>query len=145
MRSIPEGVEVTVPDDVGCFGCSTEKNPRALGLRFRREGESVSGDPVVPSHLSGGPGMVHGGIVSLLLDEYSCAAALFLRGTVVVTGELNVRFEAPCPVERRLHVVARIVDESHPRYRVIEAEVLLDGTRVARSTGKFFPAATLTP
>jgi len=145
MPVIPEHIDVSFPDDVGCYGCSSGKNPQALGLRFRREGERIVGETALAGHLSGGPGVAHGGIVALVLDEYSCAAAYFLRDTIVVTGELSVRYEGPCPVERPIRVEAWIVDESHPRFRVIEAAVFPGDRRVARSTGKFFPAPALSP
>lgn len=140
MELIPEDVLVPFPQDLACFGCSQGLNPHSLGLTFRRRGDTIGGAPTLGAHLTGAPGIAHGGIVSLLLDEYSCAAAFFLRGSIVVTGELKVRYSAPCPVERELYVVARIVDESHLRYRIIEAEVRLGEELLARSTGKFFPS-----
>lgn len=123
--------------DGGCFGCS-KANDAGLQLRFFRDGDDVRGNPTVPDRFHGAPGIVHGGIVATLLDEFSCAAAVFLAGSRVVTGELTVRYERPCPVERELEVRARVRDASHARYLVIEAEIHLDGERLVRSTGKFF-------
>lgn len=128
--------------DGGCFGCS-KSNPDGLHLRFFRDGEEVTGTCMVPDKFHGAPQIVHGGIVATILDEFSCAAAVALAGSRVVTGELQVRYERPCPVERPLAVRARIVSTDHPRYIVIEAEIHQDGARVVRSSGKFFrqPAA----
>ena len=125
-------------DDFGCFGCS-RANPDGMGLRFRRRGDSIWGRYTIPERYRGFPGVAHGGIVSLILDEYSCAAPAYLRGTTVLTGELTVRFERPCPVEEEIEISARVTDDSHPRFLVIAAEIRRAGELVARSTGRFFP------
>lgn len=130
--------EVTFPfGDGGCFGCS-KSNPDGLHLRFFRRGDEVTAAYTVPDRFHGAPGIAHGGIVATILDEFSCAAAVALGGTRVVTGELQVRYERPCPVERELTVRAAIRSTDHARYLVIEAEIFLDGERLVRSTGKFF-------
>lgn len=123
--------------DGGCFGCS-KSNPDGLRLRFFRSGDEVTATYTVPDRFHGAPGITHGGIVATILDEFSCAAAVFLTGTRVVTGELQIRYERPCPVERELSVRARVRSAEHARYLVIEAEVHLDGRRLVHSTGKFF-------
>jgi acyl-coenzyme A thioesterase PaaI-like protein len=82
--------------------------------------------------------VVHGGIVAAIMDEVSCAAVFFTRDRFVATGELTVRYQRPCPVGRPLDFDARIVDEVHPRYAVVEAEARDGETVLARSRGKFF-------
>ena len=134
---VPEDVEVTFPNDGGCFGCSPT-HPSGLNLRFRRRGERVLSRYTIADRFHGAPGIAHGGIVATILDEISCAAVNLVTDRWVMTGELTVRYERPCPVEQPLDVAAAIVDRTHPRYWVVEAEVHRAGERVARSTGKFF-------
>jgi acyl-coenzyme A thioesterase PaaI-like protein len=126
--------------DGGCFGCS-KSNPDGLHLRFFRDGDEVSGAYVVPDRFHGAPGVAHGGIVATILDEFSCAAAVHLAGSRVVTGELTVRYERPCPVEKEIRVSARIASAAHPRYLEIESEIHLDGHRLVRGVGRFFRQA----
>jgi acyl-coenzyme A thioesterase PaaI-like protein len=134
----PETEEpIAFPEDGGCFGCSAH-NAAGLQLRFRRRGEVVLADCRVADHFHGAPGIAHGGIVASLLDEISCAAAVFTRGRRVVTGELSVRYRRPCPVEAPLRLSAQVTDAQHPRYFVIAAEVRAGDEVLARSTGKFF-------
>ncbi len=83
--------------------------------------------------------MLHGGAAAMILDEFSCAVSFFLRDVVAVTGELTVRYAAACPTEQELSVRAWVADESHPRYRVIEAEIRREGILLASSRGRFFP------
>ncbi len=121
----------------GCFGCSPN-NPHGLALRFFRRGDTVISRYVIPDRFHGAPEIAHGGIVATLLDEVSCAAAYHLRGNYVVTGELSVRYEKPCPVEQPLEIVAE-VRERRPRYWIVDARVERDGALLARSEGRFFP------
>jgi acyl-coenzyme A thioesterase PaaI-like protein len=133
----PEGVELGFPEDGGCFGCSPT-NAAGLQLRFRREGGLVCAQYRIPDRFHGAPGIAHGGIVATILDEVSCAAAVFVGDRFVVTGELTVRYEHPVPVDTVLDLEAALVSTAHPRYAEIEARVRQGETTLARSTGKFF-------
>lgn len=138
--------ELSFPADGGCFGCSAA-NPDGLRMRFHRRGDSIVARYIVAERFHGAPGVAHGGIVATMMDEISCAVAVFVRDQRVVTGELSVRYHRPCPVELPLELEARVTGE-HPRYLVIEAELRRDAEVLARSTGKFFfarDAATSSP
>ena len=133
----PDEEELRFTEDGGCFGCS-HSNPLGLHLTFRRRGDVIATRYTIPDQFHGAPGVAHGGIVATLLDEVSCAAVFFVGNRHVVTGELTVRYERPCPVERPLDVSARVVGE-HPRYLVVEGIVYEGEAVLARSSGKFFP------
>ena len=133
----PVAEVLTFPEDGGCFGCS-QANPSGLGLRFRRDGAVVRTHHRIADRFHGAPGIAHGGIVATILDEVSCAAAVFVADRYVVTGELVVRYERPVPVEALLEIAAEIARQDHPRYAEIAARVTQDGVVLARSTGKFF-------
>lgn len=139
---VPAHTEVFFPfGDGGCFGCS-RSNPDGLHLRFFREGDSIAAAYVIPDKFHGAPGIAHGGIVATILDEFCCAAAVHLGGSRVVTGELTVRYEKPCPVEKEIVVSARVLSATHARYLEIEAAIHMDGARLVRGYGKFFRMAT---
>ncbi len=133
----PEGIELSFPEDGGCFGCSPS-NATGMQLRFRREGMCVRAGYRIPDRFHGAPGVAHGGIVATILDEISCAAAVFVADRFVVTGELVVRYYRPVPVEAPLDLEAAIVAQTHARYAEIEARVRQGDALLARSIGKFF-------
>ena len=136
MSSFPEDQDLTFPDDGGCFGCSGS-NTDGLRMRFRRQGETVYADYAIPEKFHGAPGIAHGGIVATMLDEVSCAWAVFVGDQRVVTGELSIRYRQPCPVAIPVRLEAHLTDRN-PRYFVVEARVSKDGVLLAHSTGKFF-------
>jgi acyl-coenzyme A thioesterase PaaI-like protein len=137
MAPFPEDQDLVFPADGGCFGCS-QTNASGLRLRFRRRGDVVLARYTIPDRFHGAPGIAHGGIVATILDEVSCAAIFFVRERPVVTGELTVRYLRPCPVGRELAISARVTDDGHARYLVVEGEVRDGETPLARSIGRFF-------
>jgi acyl-coenzyme A thioesterase PaaI-like protein len=134
---VPEDVELTFPQDGGCFGCSPS-NADGLRMRFRRRGERIHASYTLPDRFHGAPKTAHGGIVATMLDEMSCAAVVFVHDRFVVTGELTVRYERPCPTDAPLELTAEVRDRSHAKYWIVEAEIHCGGERLARSTGRFF-------
>ena len=116
-----------------------------MHVTFMRIGDEIHSRYTVPDRFHGAPDVAHGGIVATLFDEVSCATVFFLRDTAVVTGELTVRYTAPCPVEQELLCKGRIVDDSHPKYAVVECNLELDGNPIARSSGKFFYSELVGP
>jgi acyl-coenzyme A thioesterase PaaI-like protein len=109
-----------------------------MQLTFHRKGMRVCARYRIPDRFHGAPGIAHGGIVAAILDELSCAAAVFLADKFVVTGELAVRYLRPVPVETALDLDAELLAQTHPRYAEIVAHVRQGETVLARSTGKFF-------
>jgi acyl-coenzyme A thioesterase PaaI-like protein len=86
-----------------CFACGPD-NPRGLHLVFQKSesGEMTAGW-IPESEMEGYQGIVHGGVVSTVLDE-AMAKVVDASGTEALTAELRVRFRqqvlsgSPVPV-----------------------------------------------
>jgi uncharacterized protein (TIGR00369 family) len=91
-----------------CFICG-RRNPIGLKLDFYedQEAEQVRVDFTVPNEYQGYPGVVHGGIVSAILDEVSGRAVMIDEGEerLMATLRLTVRFRHPTPTETPLTAV----------------------------------------
>lgn len=90
-----------------CFACSAG-HPHGLHLRFRHTGDGVASLCSVPENFCGFDGMVHGGIVTTLLDEASAWALMARHGKLGVTREMTVRFLKPVMTGQDLVVQACI-------------------------------------
>ena len=83
----------------------------------------------------GGPGLVHGGVLSLLFD-HAMGIALFVAGHHAMTVSLEVRYRAPTPLDTALHVTAGL-ERVEGRKLFVTAAVAVDGTVTAEARGIF--------
>ena len=83
----------------------------------------------------GYPGLLHGGVISALLDG-AMTNCLFAHGQQGITGELKVRFRHPVVTDRPA-IVRAWVDRSIPPFHVLQAELIQDEWVKAKATGKF--------
>lgn len=126
---------VELLDDGMCFACGT-KNRDGLGLRFRFDGREVAADITFKQTFQGYRGIVHGGLISTVLDE-AMVTLLNKTGELAVTAEITVRFVAPARVGEPVRVTARLV-EKRGRIRKLEARVArADGTEIAHARSTF--------
>lgn len=104
-------------EEHNCFGCGT-LNAAGLHLHFYElPGEAGVWAPFTPTTaFEGYGGMIHGGIVSTMLDEIM-AWSLYRTGTWAVTATMSTRFRKPVEVG----VPVRLVGwPERDRGRVIE-------------------------
>jgi acyl-coenzyme A thioesterase PaaI-like protein len=125
-----------------CFGCGPD-HPAGLHVRCFRTPDGVAAPIVIPGSYAGPPGVAHGGIVALYLDEVLGAAVLRATGRVAVTGELTVRYLVPVPIETPILGLGRLAAD-HGRYVDVEAELQEGVTRrrLATARARFFPVRT---
>ncbi len=91
-----------------CWICG-EKNPGGLQLKFDldRGAKTIQTSFIPPETYQGYDGIVHGGILSALLDE-AMAKLAFELGYNSVTAKLNVRFKNPARVREKLEIRGQI-------------------------------------
>jgi acyl-coenzyme A thioesterase PaaI-like protein len=123
-----------------CFACG-QANPKGLHLTFRFEGEEYVCDFTAAREYQGWTDIVHGGIVSTVMDEVM-TRLLWERGIGAMTAELTVRLKHPTPVGRPLTARARLVSQRRRLYETAAELSLEDGTVTATATGKFLQVET---
>jgi acyl-coenzyme A thioesterase PaaI-like protein len=129
---------LNVGDDHYCFGCG-RLNPHGLRLAFfRLDGGDGVWAPFTPErHHEGYAGLVHGGIVSTLLDEVM-AWSLYAREVWAVTARMSVTFRRPLQVGVAVRLTGRLVAD---RGRLLEVtgdvRRAVDGVLLAEATATF--------
>lgn len=120
----------------GCFVCGQD-NPRGLRLCFRQDEDSeVSAVWSPGAEWEGFSGIVHGGVVSTVLDE-AMSKAVAATNTEALTAELRVRFRRYVATGGTFVIHGWIVKRNR---RLIEAEAALtatDGTEHAHAWARF--------
>jgi uncharacterized protein (TIGR00369 family) len=121
-------------DDHFCFVCG-EENPYGLHLLFSINNGKVSAEFIPQKTHQGYKDIVHGGLLSTLIDEAMVKAAL-LQGMPAVTAEITVRFKNPLMVGERVTVEATIAKMNK---KIIETSAIIkkaDDTLVAEGCAK---------
>jgi uncharacterized protein (TIGR00369 family) len=119
-----------------CVVCSPA-NTKGLQLEFvSREDGSIAATFTCNKDLEGYRGVVHGGIVSLILDG-AMGHCMFSRGQIAVTVEMTTRFRHPIVTNQKAIVSANVTSFSHSLC-LLEAEIVQDGKVKATAKGKFF-------
>lgn len=122
----------------GCFVCGN-KNPIGLSVPFYVKGDEVVAEYAAGRHFEGYKDVLHGGILSALLDEVMIRAILAL-GIYSVTSEIKVKFKRMVKTGDKLSLVGRLVED---KGRILTAEGKITNQQnqvVAEGEAKFFRA-----
>ncbi len=126
-----------VPTSKGCFVCG-EDNPIGLKLETWIDGENVEATLAFGEEYTGWEKVVHGGIISTVLDEVMVWVPWVITGKYYFTGEMTVRFRKPLIAGTEVTAMASVASEK--RGRVIETEAELKdakGNVYATAKGKY--------
>jgi uncharacterized protein (TIGR00369 family) len=119
-----------------CFVCG-KNNPNGLHLRFEvnKEKQTLKATFVASPTYQGWDGIVHGGILSTLLDE-AMANLVYELGYQAVTASIEIRFKKPAPILEPLLVYGELTEVSK---RLIRAKA-----HIAQEGGAILATGTST-
>lgn len=119
-----------------CFGCG-EKNPIGLHLDFEPVEDKVSAKKIISREYQGYSNVVHGGIVTTLLDEAMGSFIQKKYNEQAMTGRIEIRYKHPTPIDTELKIYAW---QESQRRNIISMKAAVetpDGTITAEATAKF--------
>jgi acyl-coenzyme A thioesterase PaaI-like protein len=90
-----------------CFGCSP-RNDIGLALRMAVIGEEVVSEVVFSPKYASYPGVVHGGIVGVVVDEVMGDAIALRYGALAFSQTLRTKYLEPVRVGRHYRCIARV-------------------------------------
>jgi len=115
-----------------CFGCG-KANPIGLKLELKKAGETASAEFMPQDVHQGYGGIVHGGIMSALLDEMA-GRLLYELGYKAVTARIEVRFKRPASVGKPICLFSKIHEK--------KGRVILTHSEAKSEQGKLLAEAT---
>ena len=125
-----------------CFACGKDN---LFGLQVNpdiaSDGTQVKIECTPPGHFQGWADVIHGGILSTLLDEAITYVGIASFDGPAVTAQLEVRFKKPAMVGDKLIVTANRVKMGK---RLIEVEAHIDsedGKLIVEGSGKVMKVA----
>jgi uncharacterized protein (TIGR00369 family) len=134
-----------LPGYPGCFVCGKSNE---IGLRSRfyikddlpinEEGVEVAADITFTKEYEGFKGVVHGGVITALIDEAMGWSSTVKTKLLYVTVNLNVNFIKPVRVGEKLIFKAKMIEDKK-RVSLNEGVVVnTKGEILVKASGKFF-------
>ena len=123
-------------NDGRCFVCGKD-NPAGLRLDFSFSEDGLSAETIfVPGEqYQGWQGIVHGGIITTVLDEVMAKAAVH-KGYRVVTGELTVKLKNPAKTGEPLRCRGTVHEVKKKIVYSSATATRQDGAVIAEATAK---------
>ncbi|MBN2378134.1 MAG: PaaI family thioesterase [Sedimentisphaerales bacterium] len=118
-----------------CVVCSF-RNEQGLHLDFHAaDNGEVTADFIYDKSYQGYPGLLHGGVISAILDG-AMTNCLFARGCVAVTADFRIRFRHPVIVGQSASVRAWITRTTPPIFEA-KAQITQADRITTTATAKF--------
>ncbi|MFF1871472.1 PaaI family thioesterase [Streptomyces sp. CB03911] len=144
MSARPGPVELPWLDEprFGCFGCSP-RNEIGLALEmYRLDDGRLATDVTFSDRYASYPGVVHGGIVSVLVDELMGDLVALDRGFLAFSVTLRTKFLRPLRTNTTYRAIAAITREGNGVIHT-EADVQhLDGTPHVMASSAYQPISS---
>ncbi len=122
-----------------CFGCSTT-NPHSLRLRFWYSEKGCFTRCTVPDYLCGLDGLVHGGILALIMDDVAQWTNIARLGLLGVTRSMAVQYHRPMKTDTEMIVESQIISREEKAAVQQSTVHSADGTLVAECRSEWiFP------
>ena len=125
-----------LPGYMNCFVCG-KNNPIGLNIAFFKDQDKIKAEFIPESKHQGFKGIVHGGILSSILDEIMGRTAIITRDVMTMTVEINIKYRKKALVGEKIIFAAQMTKDLG---RMIEAQAEArseDGTLLTEAKGKF--------
>ncbi len=120
-----------------CFGCSPI-NPSGLQMTFYANDLRVFSEVTVPQHLCGWNNLIHGGVLSTILDEIMSWSAIYLLKRITLTKSMTIDFLKPVYIDQTLMAEGKVLEVTGKHEAMMEGRLSnRDGTICTRSTANF--------
>jgi uncharacterized protein (TIGR00369 family) len=127
-----------IPNYPNCFVCG-DKNKTGLKVVFFYENGKSKAQYTPTREFEGYKDILHGGILSALLDEVMIYS-LIAKGFITVTVQMEVQFKKPAKIGETLILEGQLTEDKG-KLLITEGKVFKqDGTIIAQAKGKFFRA-----
>ncbi|MGD9345296.1 MAG: PaaI family thioesterase [Candidatus Aminicenantes bacterium] len=119
-----------------CFVCG-DKNDIGLKLDFFEKDGKAWTEFTPTKSFEGYKDILHGGILSTLLDE-AMIKSILAKGILTVTSQIEVKFKKPAIIGEKLRIEGEITGKRAMLILTEGRVIREDGSVIAEAKGKFF-------
>jgi uncharacterized protein (TIGR00369 family) len=127
-----------IPNYPHCFVCG-DKNKIGLKVAFFFDEGKAKAQYTPTREFEGYKDILHGGILSALLDEVMIYS-IIAQGIITVTVQMEVKFKKPAKIGETLFLEGQITEDKGKILFTKGKIFKQNGTIIAESKGKFFRA-----
>jgi acyl-coenzyme A thioesterase PaaI-like protein len=120
--------------DKYCFACGVE-NPIGLKLVFHQDTEGVTTSFIPAREHQGYVNILHGGIISTLLDE-AMGHAVIAKGYHAVTVRMELTFRKPTLINTQIELKGKVLEKKGRMIKTV-AEISQEGNLTAEAAADF--------
>lgn len=129
--------KIPISDNSNCFACGSI-NSCGLQMKFYSDEQSVISWLTVPDHLCGWDNLIHGGVISTILDEIMSWSAIYMLKKIILTKSMTVDFMKPICVGTELKAEGRVSKRISEREALMQGFIYNDaGVLCAKSRGAY--------
>ncbi len=128
-----------LPEYPNCYVCG-KSNDRGFQLTFfyNKEKNIIETEFFLDEHYIGYENIIHGGVISTILDEISAWSSMYLTKQVCVTSKLNIEFLLPVKNNRKYKAIAQMPIQKNEKTLIIHSEFLDERNRIyAKAEAEF--------
>lgn len=119
-----------------CFGCG-RNNPAGLKLKFVWDGRTARADFTPGEQYQGWKGIVHGGIITCILDE-AMTYAVYFRGLNCLTAKMEVKFKHPAAISQPMVITSSVLRSASRLAETVASITGPDGVLIAEARAVHF-------
>ncbi len=123
--------------DRNCFGCSPD-NHHGLKMEFFTDGELFYAEPHITEKHCGWDKLVHGGILSTILDEIMCWHAIYTIRTPAVTKKMSLEYKSAVFNNEKIKAISYISSNSSGREITLHGELLNHEDKVCTTAAAIY-------
>ncbi|MBU1317650.1 MAG: PaaI family thioesterase [candidate division Zixibacteria bacterium] len=122
-----------------CFVCGEQNEIGLKAKFFVRDDGAVISKIVADARFQGYKDVLHGGIISSMLDEVMIKAVL-AKGVFAVTAEMTVKFKRPVLTGQKISFTGTVTEERRRVFKAVGSAVNDLGEEVASSKATYLEA-----
>jgi uncharacterized protein (TIGR00369 family) len=123
--------------DNGCFACG-KNNPEGLHMQFYTDEKYFFSKIYLAETKKGWEQIVHGGIISTILDEIMAWTAIYFTKQFMLTKSINVNYLNSLTIDSHIIAVGWIKEQKGSKEIIMKAQIYNEENKLcAESTGNF--------